>query len=267
MMKLKKHSKLIAVLTTIVCIFTVMVFGTNAAKRKEQDTPPTMKQVDVISEANPKNTAAEPNPAQEVPVKTERTDYRPPQKTTMPIETSKNTESIKEETIAKPSMQENKNEFVPIIAETTPDQSPVITVDDRIDFMLNVFENGTQIANVEQMLNNKGIAQTNDQNVQLGENYVVNDYTYENSCNATSSNISCDQNGNISLFFDVNMENLVDVTFSDSETKEVVAQFGILANDINSYSFTGFSKDKTYDVSLKSKTEGTWKIDGQYIIY
>ena len=69
------------------------------------------------------------------------------------------------------------------------------------------------------------------------------------------------------MFFDVNMENLVDVTFSDSETKEVVAQFGILANDVNSYSFTGFSKDKTYDVLLQGKTEGNWEVEGQYIIY
>lgn len=267
MIKIKKTSKFIAVLAIIICAFSVIAFGTNATDQKEQDTPPAMKQADVVSETNQKNTNAKPDAVQEILAKKESTNHEPLQKTTVPIETSKNVEPIKEETIAKPSTQENKNESAPVIADAAPDQSPEKMVADDIDFMQNVFEDGTQIANVEQMLNNKGIVQTKDQNVQLGENYVVNEYTYENSCNAASSNISCDQNGNISLFFDVNMENLVDVTFSDSETKEVVAQFGILANDVNSYSFTGFSKDKTYDVLLQGKTKGAWEVEGQYIIY
>lgn len=267
MIKLKKHSKLIAISAIIICVFSVMVFGTNATEQKKRDIPPVVNESDMISEAAPENTIAEPYTTQELPAKTERTDYKPPQKTTAPMDTSNNAVPIKEENSAKPFMQENKVESTPGITEAEPDKSFEKTAADCIDFRQNVFEGGTQIANVEQMLNNKGIMQTKDQNVQLGENYVLNEYSYENNCNATSFNISCDSDGTISLYFDVNTENLVDVTFSDSETKEVVAKFGILANDVNSYSFTGFSEDKTYDVSVQGKTEGTWKVEGQYIIY
>ena len=259
--KLKRRSKLMAVLAIIVCVFTVTVFGTNATVQKGRGSPSVVEQKTI-----PENTAAEPYGAQEVPAKTERAIHKPAQEITAPNHTTKNAVSIRDNASVKPSTQDNKDVSVPGIADTAPEASEK-TAAAGIDFIQNVFEGDTQIANVEQLLNNKGVTQTKDQNVQLGKNYVLNEYSYKNNCNATSSNISCDKDGNISLYFDVNTENIIDVTFSDSETKEVVAQFGILANDVNFYSFTGFSENKTYDVSLQGKTEGTWEVEGQYILY
>ena len=127
--------------------------------------------------------------------------------------------------------------------------------EDGIGFSQIVFENDTSIIDVESNLKKSGKA------------YTVSNYSYKDSLSSTKSNIACDDNGNISLFFDINAENLVDITFKDSTTKKEVAKFGILANDVNSYSFTGFDKNKKYDVAIQGKTKNNWKIEGQYIIF
>ena len=127
--------------------------------------------------------------------------------------------------------------------------------EDGIGFSQVVFENDTSIKDIESDLKKSGKA------------YAVSNYSYKDNLNSTKSNIACDNNGNISVFFDINAENLVDITFKDSGTKREVAKFGILANAVNSYSFTGFDKNKKYDVTVQGKTKNNWKIEGQYIIF
>lgn len=133
--------------------------------------------------------------------------------------------------------------------------APVEVKEGDIGFSQVVFENDTRIKDIENNLKKSGKA------------YTVSDYSYKDNLSSTKSSIACDENGNISLFFDINAENLVDVTFKDSTTKKEVAKFGILASDVNSYSFTGFDKNKTYDVAVQGKTGNNWKIEGQYIIF
>ncbi len=124
-----------------------------------------------------------------------------------------------------------------------------------IGFSQIVFESDTSIKDIKNSLK------------KLGKSYNVSDYSYKDSLSSTKSNIACDDNGNISLFFDINAENLVDITFKDSATKKEVAKFGILASNVNSYSFTGFDKNKAYDIAVQGKTKDNWQIEGQYIIY
>ncbi len=133
--------------------------------------------------------------------------------------------------------------------------APPVIQEDGIGFSQIVFEKDTSIKDIESDLKKSGKA------------YTVSDYSYKDSLSSTKSNITCDKNGNISVFFDINAENLVDITFKDSSTKKEVAKFGILANDVNSYSFTGFDKNKKYDVVVQGKTKNNWKIEGQYIIF
>ena len=69
------------------------------------------------------------------------------------------------------------------------------------------------------------------------------------------------------MYFAVNSDNLVDIQFYDTETREEVGQYGILANNENAYTFIGFDPNKTYDISIQGKTKDTWKIEGEHIIY
>ena len=261
MIKLKKHSRVAAITGIVICLLAAVVFGTNAAERKDEQDSIAAIQTTIPFPVDDNNTinelySAETNDTDnvETPIKERQTEnisavaainnHTAPKASAAPVPTPQTqvTETVKNDISEKPQV-------------------------DSIDFMQNIFEDDMKMANVEQNLIDKGITAISGNHVKLGENYILSNYSYEDNCNDTISNVSCDNDGNISLYFDVNAENLVDVTFTDSATKEVVAEFGILANDVNSYSFTGFDEEKSYDVTVQGKTDNTWKIEGQYIIY
>ena len=263
MIRLKKHSKILTASSIVICILAIVMFGTNAEQKEEHNLIAAKKSND-ISERNDQtfteryatdnpmeiNDSTTQNSAHDTKADTERYDAAAVENinTQQSVQTNANTSVLKTKGIGQDKITE-------------------VDVVNNIDFEQKVFEDDTQIENIEQELNNKGITQTKDKSVKLGKNYVINEYSFASNCNDTSSNISCDDNGNISLYFDVNAESLVDVSFADSTTKEVITEFGILANPVNSYSFTGFRNDKTYDVTVQGKTQGTWKIEGEYISY
>ena len=110
-------------------------------------------------------------------------------------------------------------------------------------------------------LNERGIVETKEDTVDLTQNYIVKSYTQD------KTKVESDENGNISLYFSVDNDNLFNVYFYDAETNEDVGGFGVLANNENAYTFIGFEKGKTYNVEVRSKTENDWIIDGNYIIY
>jgi len=114
---------------------------------------------------------------------------------------------------------------------------------------------------IKQELNNQGIAETKKSSVDLTKNYVVKDYSSERT------NVEADKNGNISLYFSVNSDNLFDVRFYDAETGEDVGSYGVLANNENAYTFIGFEKGKAYNVEVQGQTKDDWAIEGNYIIY
>ncbi len=133
-------------------------------------------------------------------------------------------------------------------------------------FQLLTLENA-DIEKMQELLKRKGSVQAGQHAAKLSESYIVNDYSYENDLQYENTGISCDANGNISVYFAVNSDNLVDISFFDSETKENVGSYLVLANNKNAYSFLGFDRNKTYDINIQGKTQGTWQIDGQYIVY
>ena len=114
---------------------------------------------------------------------------------------------------------------------------------------------------IKRELNQQGIVETKKSSVDLSKNYVVKDY------NSAQTKVESDENGNISLYFSVNSDNLFDVCFYDAETGEDVGSYGVLANNENAYTFIGFEQDKVYNVEVLNKTQGDWTIEGNYIIY
>ena len=114
---------------------------------------------------------------------------------------------------------------------------------------------------IRQELNQQGIVETKKSSVDLSKNYVVKDY------DSAQTKVEADENGNISLYFSVNSDNLFDVCFYDADTNEDVGSYGVLANNENAYTFMGFEKGKVYNVEVLNKTQGDWAIEGNYIIY
>ncbi len=117
------------------------------------------------------------------------------------------------------------------------------------------------INKLEQELNKKGINKTKNSAVDLAKNYVVKDYNTENTL------VKADENGNITIYFLSESDNLFDVNFYDAQTGENVAGYNVLANNENAYTFIGFEQKKSYNVEVVSKTKNSWVIEGKYIIY
>lgn len=124
-----------------------------------------------------------------------------------------------------------------------------------------------KISDIENEQKNAGIVKSEEKNANLKSSYIVDKFSYKNNCRNTNNNVSSDASGNISMFFDMNSDYYVNVTFKDSETKEVVTEYGVLANKTNIYSFMGFDKEKSYDIELQGITNNEWNVEGDYIIY
>ncbi len=123
--------------------------------------------------------------------------------------------------------------------------------------------------NSEQMqdeLQKMGVSKANSNSADLSRNYIAGAYSYKDGLDY-NNNVVCDANGNISVYFDVNTDNLVDVNFYEAETKEDVGGYKILANNQNAYTFMGFDPEKTYIVDVQGETGSSWKVEGEYIIY
>jgi len=114
---------------------------------------------------------------------------------------------------------------------------------------------------IEQELNRQGVTESKNSTVDLTESYVVKDF------NSKQTKVKSDENGNISLYFSLDSDNLFDVCFYDAETNADVASYGVLANSENAYTFIGFEKDKAYNVKIQGKSENDWIVEGNYIIY
>ncbi len=118
---------------------------------------------------------------------------------------------------------------------------------------------------IEGSLKNNGIAFANGK-AELDKSYTKGSYTWADG-EIRSSDIKCDENGNISLYFDLNSESLMQVSICDSITGEMVDQALVVANGENVYSFLGYDPNHTYNIIIKSSTDNGWKINGEYIIY
>lgn len=276
MIRFKKQSKFLAVAAILSCLALVVAFGTNATVHTEKQNDIKAGDFNIIPNEGSEGFASVPATAS-ADISADNVD--------VPVENVGSTENVTgpHKAITKeggstpvpvdtyssyspqPTVEDDNITPNPKRYDSAPAKTPDIEV--AIDFEQQLFETDTKISSIETNLNNQGITRAQSTGVKLAENYVINDYSYKNNCNGTSSNITCNKNGKISVYFDVNSENLVAISFTDCKTKEVVAEFEILANEQNTYSFTGFNGDKTYDVTVQGKTQGNWKIEGQYILY
>ncbi len=135
------------------------------------------------------------------------------------------------------------------------------------DFGYNTKYSFSSIEEAEQHLQAYGASAVNDKNFKAGSNYIKNNYSFDDGNNEKVSNITSNDNGEISMYFIGNLDTLMNVRFKDSETKDEVNSAIILAGDERIYKFTGLDPTKHYDIELSDLTEGEWKIKGQYIIF
>ncbi len=127
--------------------------------------------------------------------------------------------------------------------------------------------NFSSISDAEQYLQSGGITAADNKSFKSGSNYMINDYSFKNTQNEKISSIACDDNGELSIYFNGNSDTLMSVSFTDSETKDEVNSAIILTGADRIYKFTGLDPARNYDMELTDLTEGDWKIEGKYIIF
>lgn len=79
-------------------------------------------------------------------------------------------------------------------------------------------------------------------------------------------NLFCDENGCISLFFQMNTECLMQVIFLDCDTGKELETSLVLADGRTTHVFEGFTPGKEYAILLQSKIASDWNIAGHYQI-
>lgn len=137
-------------------------------------------------------------------------------------------------------------------------------------FDLISLKNDNGISYIRDVLKQDGKLESSSSSSDLKKSYIVGSYSYkDNKDNKAkkNGNVRCDENGNISVYFETNSDNIMSVSISDSSTNESIGSYGVLANNDNVYSFCGLNKDKSYDIEIESKTNGEWAVEGSYIIY
>ncbi len=136
---------------------------------------------------------------------------------------------------------------------------PSLDVGSRLDF--------SSIAEAEQYLQSGGAVAANSTEFKSGSNYIINNYSYENNCKERILDIASNNDGEISIYFNANLDTLMNVRFKDSETDDEINSAIVLTGNERIYKFTGFDPLKHYDIELSALTEGEWEIEGQYIIF
>jgi len=114
------------------------------------------------------------------------------------------------------------------------------------------------LTSIEESLKKSGITGSKDDHVDLTKNYLLD------KCQSGDSiNTYCDDNGNITLYFNSNENDYVDITFTESQTGEYVAGYGVMPDTSKSYSFMGFERGKEYNIQFLERIPN----DINYIIY
>ena len=116
----------------------------------------------------------------------------------------------------------------------------------------------SDIASIEQTLNNSGITISKDSHIDLSKSYIPGKCTDGDSITASG-----DTNGNITFYFDANVNDYIDIVFSDKQTGAVVAEYGVMPDSAKAYSFMGFEKGKSYNIELQEHI----KPDINYLVY
>ena len=134
------------------------------------------------------------------------------------------------------------------------------TSSDNSDIVLShlTLKPDMNITTIEQSLKQNGITISKDSHIDLSRNYILG------KCHS-GDNIEtyCDNNGNITLYFNANENDYIDIIFTDNQTGKVVAEYGVMPDMSKSYTFMGFEQGKEYDIQLQEHI----KNDINYIVY
>lgn len=76
-----------------------------------------------------------------------------------------------------------------------------------------------------------------------------------------------DENGSITLAVSTDTDTLLQVAFYDGETHALVQSCTIPSNTKDAYTFLDLEAEKTYDITIQSKTADDWNISGTYTLY
>lgn len=248
MIQLKPQSKILCIFAVLCCVLLAVAFGTNASNRGNKTAPADQvtQEIGITDPVLQTQTTAAPK--------------APENQTDIDHAGTKAAGNAPAKKAATESAAASAD------GEATIKSSNSLEVSE-IDFEQLILED-INFTSIQEELSRQGITQSQSSGtVDLSENFLVKDYSYEKNLAYENNKIQCDENGNISLYFNLNSASTVDVRFYDSETKEQVGQMGILANDKNVYSFRGFDKDKTYHVKIQGQTNDEWQIEGEYMIY
>lgn len=152
--------------------------------------------------------------------------------------------------ISSTNLQKEKND-IKIKATTSSDNSDIVLSHLTLKPDMN-------ITTIEQSLKQNGITISKDSHIDLSRNYILG------KCHS-GDNIEtyCDNNGNITLYFNANENDYIDIIFTDNQTGKVVAEYGVMPDMSKSYSFMGFEQGKEYDIQLQEHI----KNDINYIVY
>ncbi|MBO5060080.1 MAG: M56 family metallopeptidase [Clostridia bacterium] len=252
---LKIRPKFLSVITIPICILLTASFASNAsvADMQTQKTETVIPQAETPSSNNTPAEAPAAMPKAETTAAAEISSTQAPDvQSNVPItdieEIPNQTEIFQSEEIAISDSSEHEN---------TP---PVMTYIDFHQIITDI-----QISDMLQKLHAQGLTQVSSP-VVSGRNYTVYDYSYKNNCIGENRGITCSENGEISIYFSLNTDSIVNVDIRDSQGGEPVS-FGILAGKDSLYSFSGLDRNKTYDVTVSGETGASWKIEGKYIIF
>jgi len=181
------------------------------------------------------------------------------------------TEPVESETITVPEAFESG------LAETT--QEPVINNEPEliIKDSSGEFSEHPNITGIEftgavnkediiSVLENSGINQANG-SVNLKNNYICDDFLFENGSKKTVSKITPDENGCITIYFTSDSPEVIETNLSETENKKEVWGAYLPTQNNTAYTFTGLDKDKEYNISLYSPAKENWEIDTEFIIY
>ncbi len=120
---------------------------------------------------------------------------------------------------------------------------------------------------IKGVLLSQGVTNNSGDSLKLSREFAIKDFSFNDNLVSEIKNVACDENSNISLYFQLNADCFVWVSFYDAESGDLLTNSGILANSKNVYSFLGCDKSKRYDIKIASPLEDSWEISGQYIIY
>ncbi|MBR2471129.1 MAG: M56 family metallopeptidase [Clostridia bacterium] len=240
MISMKKSSKIMSMATICICILIACTTVTNAVIPVEKATD----KVSVILE----------DFTEEIPVF----------KTEAPAEKELISEPLEETEV------HNNNANIPadIPEETIKIKSSETFDKEYIGIEQIEFPAGTKIPEVIlKELKKKGIRESDSGTANLTRSYLKDDYNTKDNYYEKINGVTCDENGNISFYMELNSGNFMDVTITDSETGKQVIGFGMLAGGKSAHTLLGFDKNKSYNIEIKSVTDDEWNLEGHYIIY